>query len=267
MFYRAVHAFLLGASVLFLTQIEAGPKKSSRLKKRAAPQRLEQQQKPTQIDQIIPPEIKQDVFFDAIYRLARSERLETILEIGSSSGEGSTEAFVKGINENPFHPTLYCMEVSTVRFKALKDRYSTNRSVVCHHVSSVPVESFPSEEEVLTFMKTVNTSLRGYDPAEVISWLRRDIDYVKVANVPQNGIERIKAEQEIENFDMVLIDGSEFTGQAEFKLIYGAKFILLDDIRAFKNYQNYMALLSDTNYELIEEDPMLRNGYAIFRRL
>ena len=254
MFCRTLYAFLLGISVLFLTQIEAGSKKSSRLKKPVQPQKQEQPQKPTQLDQIIPREIRQDVLYDAIYRLACSEKLETILEIGSSSGEGSTEAFVKGINENPFHPTLYCMEVSTVRFKALKDRYASNKSVICNNVSSVPIESFPSEEEVLTFMKTVNTSLRGYDPAEVISWLRRDIDYVKVANVPQNGIERIKAEQEIENFDMVLIDGSEFTGQAEFKLIYGAKFILLDDIRAFKNYQNYMALIRDINYVLVEQD-------------
>lgn len=248
MFYRAGCAFLLGMTALFLANLQASPTK------------------PSQLDRIIPPEIKHDALYAAIYRLARSEHLETVLEIGSSSGEGSTEAFARGISENPFHPTLYCMEVSTARFMALQQRYASNKSVVCYNVSSVPLESFPSEEEVLTFINTVDTALRAYSLADVISWLKQDIDYVRDSNVHQNGIERIKSEQGIENFDMVLIDGSEFTGQAEFKLIYGAKFILLDDIRAFKNYQNYITLLSDPNYELIEQQPMLRNGYAIFKK-
>jgi hypothetical protein len=84
--------------------------------------------------------------------------------------------------------------------------------------------------------------------------------------VTQNGIELIKSERNIEHFDMVLIDGSEFTGKAELELTYGAKFILLDDIRAFKNYENYEKLLNDPSYELIEEQLFLRNGYAIFRK-
>jgi hypothetical protein len=37
---------------------------------------------------------------------------------------------------------------------------------------------------------------------------------------------------------MVLIDGSEFTGIKEFEYIYGAKYILLDDIKGYKNYEN-----------------------------
>ena len=66
---------------------------------------------------------------------------------------------------------------------------------------------------------------------------------------------------------MVLIDGSEFTGKPELDLVYGAKFILLDDIRAYKNYHNYKRLLNDKNYKLIEEQPFLRNGYAIFSKI
>ncbi len=65
---------------------------------------------------------------------------------------------------------------------------------------------------------------------------------------------------------MVLIDGSEFPGKAELEDVYGSKWILLDDVNAFKNYENYQSLFNDQSYELYEEDWSLRNGFAIFRR-
>lgn len=218
------------------------------------------------LDRIIPPEIKNDAFYSAIYRLSQRESIQTILEIGSSSGEGSTEAFVQGIQENPNHPVLFCMELSQPRFHSLQKRYKDNPSVVCYNVSSVPLEAFPSKEEVVQFMRTVETSLRDFGEDTVIGWLKQDMDYVKSAQVPHRGIELIKSTEKIEHFDMVLIDGSEFTGQAELDLVYGAKWILLDDIRAFKNYNNFMRLMNDPLYELVEIDRYLRNGYAIFKK-
>lgn len=218
------------------------------------------------LERIIPPEIKNDRFYEAIYRLAQKENITTILEIGSSSGEGSTEAFVLGISKNPHHPTLFCMELSKTRFFALRQRYAHLPCVRCYHVSSVPLNAFPSESEVILFYNTVpNNNLRAYGCDNVIDWLRQDIEYVKAADVPTRGIELIKTENNIEYFDMVLIDGSEFTGMAEYQLVYGARFILLDDILTFKNHTNYMKLLNDPKYELLEEDKQLRNGYAIFK--
>jgi len=220
----------------------------------------------SELDRIIAPEVKNDVFYAAIFRLAQQEDIATILEIGSSSGDGSTEAFVLGMKRNRKKPTLYCMELSTPRFNALKRRYKNVPAVRCYQVSSIPLKAFPQESEVISFYRNVPTNLNQYACDRVIGWLRQDIDYVKAAGVPQNGIEIIKTENNITNFDMVLIDGSEFTGMAELKLVYGARYILLDDINAFKNYNNYMQLIIDPNYELIEKNVELRNGYAIFKR-
>lgn len=218
------------------------------------------------LDRVIPPEIKNDAFYTAIYRLAQNESVSTILEIGSSSGDGSTEAFMRGMQKNPNKPTLFCMELSKPRFLALKKCYKNYPTIKCYNVSSVPLEYFPSESHVQSFMNTTHTNLNMYGQKEVLRWLRQDIEYVKAADVPQNGIELIKEENNIKYFDMVLIDGSEFTGKAEFQLIYGARYILLDDINAFKNYDNYNQLLADPNYKLLEENKILRNGYAIFKR-
>ncbi len=220
----------------------------------------------SQLNYLIPPEIKNDAFYNVIYRLSQDPSLNTILEIGSSSGDGSTEAFATGIQNNPNHPALFCMEISKPRFKALQQRYAHTQQVRCYNVSSVPLEAFPLEKDVVNFMKNTPTNLNMYGIDTVIGWLRQDIEYVKSSSVPQNGIEIIKTENNILYFDMVLIDGSEFTGMAELKFLYGARYILLDDINAFKNYTNYQELLSDPAYELLEENKSLRNGYAVFKK-
>ena len=100
-----------------------------------------------------------------------------------------------------------------------------------------------------------------------MNWLDQDIDYIKLSNVNQNGIEFIKEQNNIDFFDVVLIDGSEFTGEAEFQKIYGATYILLDDICAYKNFFNYKSLLKDKNYRLIGRDLKLRNGWAAFKKV
>lgn len=66
---------------------------------------------------------------------------------------------------------------------------------------------------------------------------------------------------------MVLIDGSEFTGQAELSLVMGAKIIALDDINAFKNFQSYQLLINHPGYKIIAREVGLRNGFAIFERV
>lgn len=222
--------------------------------------------KSVELNELIPPEIKNDAFYNAIVHLTSTEKLSNILEIGSSSGDGSTEAFVLGIRQNPNKPNLFCMEISKDRCEALRNRYLNEPFIHCYQVSSVPSEAFPSEAEVISFYNSKFTKLNAYPLDWVLSWLKRDKNYVETQAVPQNGIKLIKEENGIDTFDMVLIDGCEFIGKAEMELVYGAKYILLDDTYTFKNYANHLRLSQDSNYELMEENPHLRNGYSIFKR-
>nr|MDJ0520330.1 FkbM family methyltransferase [Trichodesmium sp. MO_231.B1] len=216
------------------------------------------------LERIIPPEIKNDEFYKTIELIAREEDIITVLEIGSSSGSGSTEAFVTGLRNNPNNPQLFCMEISQSRFNALEERYKNYPFVNCYHVSSVPLESFPTEDEIQKFYQNNQTNLNLYPLQQVLDWWRQDTEYLKKSGINDRGIKKIKQDNNIDVFDVVLIDGSEFTGTAELEEIYGAKFILLDDINTFKNYDNYNRLLTDAKYILINQNKELRNGYAIF---
>lgn len=220
----------------------------------------------SELDRIIPPEIKDDAFYQALCALARDAEIETVLEIGASSGTGSTEALARGIAENPRRPTLFSVEVSRARFAGLSARYAGNAQVRPCNVSSVAVSDFPTEAAVREFYHRRRTGLNAYPVERVLGWLRQDVAYIVDNAVPQNGIAAIKSEHRIADFGLVLIDGSEFTGTAELAQVYGCRIVALDDINSFKNFDNHHRMLRDHGYGIYAADPGLRNGYSIFVR-
>lgn len=219
------------------------------------------------LDDLIPAEIRDDVFSQIIEEIAATEGVREILEIGSSSGEGSTAAWVRGALRNSVRPQLHCLEVSVERHAALVAYWGTREFVHCYNFSSVPLESFPSPLEVERFYREVPSRLRDFELDLVLQWLRQDVDYLREHGLSTAGIADIKEKNGIETFDAVLIDGSEFTGRAELDEVYGARFLLLDDTEAFKNWDNARRLESDPGYRVVLADPTARNGFAVFERL
>jgi hypothetical protein len=217
------------------------------------------------MDKPIPPEIQGDRFADLIEEIAAQPGVRVILEDGASSGEGSTEAFVKGALRNPEPPQLHSLEPSTVRFERLKARHGHRPFVHCHNCSSVSSSRFASEREIAEFCRGFRPWLKRRSKKRYLEWRARDLAYIESSAMDQDGVRRIGQEYAPDGFDAVLIDGSEFTGRAVLEDVYGARFILLDDIRGFKNYGNYRRLKSDPAYELMERSWRLRNGFAVFR--
>ena len=217
-------------------------------------------------EQTIPPEILNDEFYRVMRTLAATAPVDTILEIGSSTGEGSTRALVEGIRENPLRPRLFCMELSRPRFQQLVQRYGQEPQVKCYNISSVPLDRFPTEADVIDFLRSRKSKLNRVPLKEVLRWLRQDIRYIRRMGPSEHGIRRIKEENGVQRFGMVLIDGSEFAGPAELDEVYGADYLLLDDIATFKNMGNHERLGSDPTYKAIASNPELRNGYAVFER-
>jgi hypothetical protein len=162
---------------------------------------------------------------------------------------------------------LHCIEVSVERHTALVERWGGQEFVLCHHASSIPVERFPSAEEIEQFYRDVPSRLRDFDLATVLGWLQQDLDYLHVHGLSSPGIAQIKDRYSIDTFDAVLIDGSEFAGRAELDEVYGARFLLLDDTETFKNWENSRRLQADPEYRLICADPETRNGFAVFERV
>ena len=220
---------------------------------------------------IIPPEIKNDSFYYSIIDLlSKDKEIKNVIEIGASSGEGSTEALMLGKLKNKQQYSannsiaIYSIEVCTERFKRLKNRYENVEHFYPYNVSSVSIEHFPAKKNIIDFYKTTHTTLNKYPIDMILSWYDNDIDYISKNNIKQNGIESIKRETGISNFDVALIDGSEFTGEMELLQLWGTKYILLDDINAYKNYNGHLKLKQSAEYKCLIENYNTRNGFSIF---
>lgn len=219
------------------------------------------------LDELIPPQIIDDAFAEMIEEIGASAGVREILEIGSSTGEGSTAAWVRGALRNPERPRLHCIEVSDERHAALVERWRKYKFVHCYHLSSVPLELFPSPADVERFYRDVPSRLNESDLETVLGWLQQDVEYVREHDLSSAGIAKVKAQHGIEAFDAVLIDGSEFTGRPELDEAYGARFLLLDDTETFKNWDNARRLEADPAYRLVRADPGTRYGFAVFERV
>ncbi len=216
---------------------------------------------------LIPPEILDDAFYDSIVLLSSMEWLTNVLEIGSSAGGGSTSAFVRGLMQNKSHPALYCLEISRSRFMELERTYRENGFVKCFNVSSVSSSRVATENDVREFYQAEKTTLNRYKLSAVLAWREEGLRYLhEHADLDQNGIQMIKRDNAIKVFDLVLIDGSEFTGMSELEDVYGSTIICLDDTNAFKCHAVRMRLMKDSNYELLADNQRLRNGFSIFCR-
>jgi hypothetical protein len=209
-------------------------------------------------------EIKGDALYRWIRDIAAREDIQTMLEIGSSTGDGSTRAFVEGMEANKRICRLFCTELMADRFDTLQRRYADNPAVKCYRVSTVPKSKHATPEEVRAFYAV--TKMPRADLPTILAWLDHELKQMNEPGIPEDGIEHIKRENKIQTFDMVLIDGSEFTGRAELDEVYGARYILLDDINVLKNHYNCHRLVADPRYKLIGSDMGLRNGFAVFER-
>lgn len=222
----------------------------------------------TKISDIIPAEVLNDDFYNEIILLASRQDIKTFLEIGSSSGGGSTQALVDGIKMNPNRNDvrLFCMELSRARFIRLSETYASENFVKTYNLSSVSTKEFPNTAEVEFFYNNVRTNINRATLPTVLEWREQDITYIKDNALDANGIQFIMQANGIDKFDFVLIDGSEFTGERELMHVLGAKIIALDDINAFKCFSAFNILSSHFAYNLISCNMELRNGFAIFER-
>jgi hypothetical protein len=133
-------------------------------------------------DLIISPEVLNDDFYEVLETLATRSELNTFLEIGSSSGEGSTKAIIEGVlsRSNFENVQLHCLEISKIRFEKLSKKYNHLSFVKIHRLSSVGPESFPTAREIKDFYRRIPSALNIYPLTEILSWLKKDIDYLRI---------------------------------------------------------------------------------------
>ena len=215
------------------------------------------------------PEITlSDKFGRTIAWAVKKFRLAINLEIGSWDGTGSTSCFIAGMSRLESaglrNLKLQCVEVNPEKFVLLKQSIRSCGYAEAFNMSSIGRRSFLPEsfEEIWDSPYNMHRKEGSYARELVRSWYLGD-----VAGLPESGF--LESSFALPLYDSVLIDGSEFTGYSEFRLLQKrSRVFFLDDVHhAYKCNQIYEELKTDPSWLMVAEDPQVRHGFAIFRRL
>ena len=212
------------------------------------------------LSDIISPEIYNDDFYHSLKVLTKQYDVKSILEIGASSGQGSTQCFLQSKTDDC---KLFSIEISKERFSILSN--NDYKNFYPYLGSSINSDEYMNDDEIKDFYNNNKTNINNYPLDTILSWKKEELDYITNNNIPTNIIQHIKLDNNIKYFDLVLIDGSPFTGNSELNYCLGSKIIALDDVNDIKCCQAYYTLNSLPDYELIAQDWNIRNGFAVFK--
>jgi len=200
-----------------------------------------------------------DEFGQVIIDTIKKYNLQTILEIGSWDGTGSTRCFIEGLKKLK-SPKLYCIELRKDRFEMLKENTKEYPWIECYNTSTISEKTL-SHKNFDEIWDSPYNKLKETNKSVVSKWFEDDIKIIKTFN--EGYLDNDK-----KFYDGVLIDGGEFSGYSEYKLVKDKTNVLfLDDYySAFKTNQVARELINSPEWEVIAGSKYFRNGYAVFKR-
>lgn len=182
-------------------------------------------------------------------RLIKQNKIAKVLEIGTWNGLGSTKTILEVLEENIDEYYFTSIESDVIFYKRalknLQDKLNKNVQILLGRI--IEIEELPDIEDI-DFEKF------GFDPKN-IEWYIQDLRrYKKIENI----YHLLPKE-----FDLIFLDGGEFSTYPEFlKLYKKTKFLCLDDTDTYKQFDviKYINENKDT-FEIYEE----MTGFAVYK--
>ncbi|MCK9446494.1 hypothetical protein M0Q50_06445 [bacterium] len=178
-----------------------------------------------------------------IYNLSKKDDVNTIVEIGTWNGMGSTKCIYDAvINSNK---DIWSLECNESRYKEAK----TNLILLPKNFKLI-YGTITKYDELVSLLNTINNET-------LIKWLKEDLFWIKKApfiNLP-------------EKIDLCILDGGEFAGFIEFMKLYKrCKYMILDDTTTFKHSKSREFILNNNElFEIIDDNIKDRNGYMVIK--
>ena len=174
--------------------------------------------------------------------------LTKILEIGPWNGLGSTTTVIDILEDLNQDYSFISIESDKIFFKQAKKnlKKKLNRNIQLKLGRIIEIDELPNIENI-------NFRDVGLIP-ENKEWFIQDLRrYKKVKNIYN---------QLPSNFDLVILDGGEFSTYPEFlKLYKNTKFIALDDTETYKQYDVLNFIKNNKDFKLISQI----SGFAIYQ--
>jgi len=175
---------------------------------------------------------RNDEFYGLIHDLARGEKIGAALVLGADWRWRGTQALIAGFREREEQSRVVCMNIGGR--------------------SRGPIAGAPRPKEY---------------PVEW--YVQLSLDSGDMGDQFQKAIRRIKEGNNITRFDLLLFNGSvgvqeDSFYEALYEVSRKATYVLLDDVSNVRIHEIYRRLKSEGRHRVTDENPALRNGYAVF---
>ena len=180
---------------------------------------------------------------ELIFNLVKNKDYKNFLEIGTWNGQGSTKCFIDALLEREDDYSFISIETDINFYNEAKNFHKDNLSSKIQIIHGNIID-------VLDLMEP--------NSEEEKKWLNNDLNNYKNCRNVWEYIHR--------KFDVVLLDGGEFSTYQEFlKLKELTKVFVLDDTKMTKTRQVLEDLNNDSNW-ILNSSSKDRNGFAIFTK-
>ena len=196
-------------------------------------------------------QICNDDFSKEIKNYASNLKYKHFLEIGTWNGLGSTAAFAKGFEERTDDYIFYSLEFNKDKFTDASKLYTDNDKI--HILNEVIWNEEPKDFYEIFPQCLTNEMYKHWNEVDIINMKKCKL-FLNRTNLP-------------EMFDVILLDGGEFTTYYEFQILKNrCKILMLDDVNVDKCRLIVDEIRSDTSWKIIKSDTV-RNGYLISEKI
>jgi hypothetical protein len=178
--------------------------------------------------------------------LSSLEENNTIVEIGTWNGRGTSKQIVNGVlnrSSSPIDVNVFGFEIDHEKFSSAQRYLSKYKFFNVIQGSIVTVEELDSHD------------LMGNE----VDWLLQDVVKMQQSPLVLNLLPK--------SIDLLILDGGEFSTYAEFHLLESriTNWVLLDDIKMRKCRRLFSELSKSEKYLLVGLSSE-RNGTAVFKK-
>ena len=198
-------------------------------------------------------QINNDIFSYIIRYFSRDINNLTFLEIGTWNGLGSTKQFVEVLESREDDYIFYSLECNIDKSEYAKNLYKNNAKI--HILNEVIFNNEPKNfYEVFPQCKS-NELYKKWNDVDMINMKKCEL-FLERKDLP-------------DIFDVILLDGGEFTTYFEFQILKDrCKYLMLDDINVAKCTKIVEEIKSEPEkWEIITENTTTRNGFMICKNL
>ncbi len=196
-------------------------------------------------------QICNDDFSKEIKNYASNSTYKHFLEIGTWNGLGSTAAFSKGFEERSDDYIFYSLECNKDKCIDASKLYTDNDKI--HILNEVIWNEEPKDFYEIFPQCLTNEMYKHWNEVDIINMKKCKL-FLPRTDLP-------------EIFDVILLDGGEFTTYYEFQILKErCKILMLDDVNVDKCKLIVEEIKSDPSWKIIKSDTV-RNGYLIAERL